>query len=132
MCKILMAAELCTSRFEAQARVPVVPSLSLLATESRLESQRSRGLLVFSSPGEEDEQKGTLGKEACIAQHGPGGPQPQFLCCYPGLSLSSLPRLAGSLRSESRSEAEPGLVWRSGPLSLRNQIGVRIRLRSFL
>ena len=72
--------------------------------------------------------KGTLGKEACIAQHGPGGPRPQFLCCYLELSLSSLPHLAGSLRSrEGRSEAEPGLVWRSVPLSLRNQTGVRIR-----
>ena len=55
--KILMATGVCTSRFAAQARVPVVPSLSLLATGSSLESQRSRGLPVFSSPGEEDEQR---------------------------------------------------------------------------
>lgn len=54
-----VAAGVCTSRFEAQARVSVVPSLSLLATESRLESQGSRGLPMVSSHGEQDEQKDT-------------------------------------------------------------------------
>lgn len=104
VCKILMAAELCTSRFEAQARIPVVPSLSLLATGSRLESQRSRGLLVFSSPGEEEEQKGPWeGGMHCSAwSWGASAPVPVLLPRAQSVQAPPLSRVSEVQRGQVR------------------------------